>query len=376
MRRRLAAWLTGAEPALSIPAPPAILEVARHGVAPLDDARAPGESLDVAVVVPGFRRGSGGHSAIMRLLRSLQERGHRCSIWLSEGGSPAAFAAWFGAPAGGVFASLDGWRGADVAVATGWQTAHLVARLPGVAARAYLVQDHEPEFFGTSAERAWAEETYRLGLPCLAASPWLAALLRERYGARAWSYDLGVEHDLYRLGDERQRRRSTVAVYARAATPRRAVPLALLALEELAGRRRSGLDVVLFGEARTVAVGFPARQPGVLEPAELAALYAQATVGVVLSTTNPSLVPIEMLACGLPVVDLASGSMTATFGADGPIELAPADPIGLADAIERLLDDEALRRDRSARGVELVAGRTWAAAAMQVEAALREVVAR
>ena len=45
-----------------------------------------------------------------------------------------------------------------------------------------------------------------------------------------------------------------------------------------------------------------------------------------LSLTNPSLVPTEMLACGLPVVDLASAPMLATFGADGPIELAAPDP--------------------------------------------------
>ena len=41
-------------------------------------------------------------------------------------------------------------------------------------ARAYLVQDHEPEFYGTSAERTWAEQTYSLGLHCVCASPWLA----------------------------------------------------------------------------------------------------------------------------------------------------------------------------------------------------------
>ena len=45
----------------------------------------------------------------------------------------------------------------------------------------------------------------------------------------------------------------------------------------------------------------------------------EATVGVVLSLTNPSLVGLEMMACGLPCVELASESMLATFGTDGPL---------------------------------------------------------
>ena len=363
----------GAGEPLAVAAPRAILEVAREGVVPLDAGGAAGESLEIAAVVPGFRRGSGGHQTIVHLLRALEARGHRCSMWLSEGGSPEDFGAWFGSPGGGVHGSLDGWRGADVALATGWQTAHAVLRMERCGARAYLVQDHEPEFFGTSAERTWAEETYRLGLPCVAASGWLADLLRERYGARAWSFDLGVDHADYRARPDVERRDGVVAVYARAATPRRAVPLAVLAGEELMARR-PGTEVVLFGEARELEVGFRARQTGVLEGEALAALYAEATVGVVLSMTNPSLVPLEMMACGLPVVDLASESMRAELGDSGAVELAPFDAVGLAAAVARLLDDESLRRERTEAGLVLAAGRTWDAAAGRVDGALREIV--
>ena len=121
--------------------------------------------------------------------------------------------------------------------------------------------------------------------------------------------------------------------YARAVTPRRAVPLGLLALEEL-HRRRPDVDVVLFGESRPIRTPFPHRTLGVLEPAELAQAYNAATAGLVLSMTNPSLIPTEMLACGLPVVDLATESMATTFGTDGPITLCPFDPLAIASALE------------------------------------------
>jgi hypothetical protein len=67
--------------------------------------------------------------------------------------------------------------------------------------------------------------------------------------------------------------------------------------------------------------------------------------------------------------------MEATFGPTGPIVLAEADPLALCDAIERLLDDLLERADRSRAGGELVAGRTWPAAAAQVEQGLRAALA-
>jgi glycosyltransferase involved in cell wall biosynthesis len=91
---------------------------------------------------------------------------------------------------------------------------------------------------------------------------------------------------------------------------------------------------------------------------------------MVLSMTNPSLVPTEMLACGLPVVDLASSSMVATFGEDGPISLAPPDPLALCGVLERLLDDDAQRAQRGAAGIAYARDRTWSRAGEQLESAL------
>jgi glycosyltransferase involved in cell wall biosynthesis len=247
-----------------------------------------------------------------------------------------------------------------------------VLTLAGVHARAYLVQDHEPEFYGTSAERHWAQWSFRQGLHCVCASPWLAGLVEDLYGATATSFDLGVDHEHYRALPT-HRRDDLVLAYARAVTPRRGVPLVLLAMEEL-HHRRPAVEIALFGEARPIAASFPYRDLGVLDPPALAHAYASSVVGLVASLTNPSLVPTEMLACGLPVVDVASDAMIATFGADGPIELSEPDPLRLADAVERLLDDLVLRAERSRAGIELASTRTWDRAAAQVETGLREAV--
>jgi glycosyltransferase involved in cell wall biosynthesis len=82
-----------------------------------------------------------------------------------------------------------------------------------------------------------------------------------------------------------------------------------------------------------------------------------------------------MMACGLPCVELDGPSVRAALGGDEAITLAPFDPLALAGAVERLLDDAALRERQSEAGRTRVASRTWPAAAAQVERGLREALA-
>jgi glycosyltransferase involved in cell wall biosynthesis len=147
----------------------------------------------------------------------------------------------------------------------------------------------------------------------------------------------------------------------------------MLALEELC-RRRPDTRVVMFGQTEPLPATFGYDFLGVAPPEQLAGRYCEATVGLCLSLTHYSLIPQEMMACGLPCVDVAGGSGEAVFGPDGPVELAAADPVALADAIETLLTDQERWRHRSQAGVEFVAGASWEDAATQVEEALRSAL--
>ena len=84
--------------------------------------------------------------------------------------------------------------------------------------------------------------------------------------------------------------------------------------------------------------------------------------------------PKEMLACGLPCVELAGVSAESIFGPDGPLELAPLEPVAIADALERLLVSRELRERRSLEGIEFVASHTWERATDEVEAGLRHAL--
>jgi glycosyltransferase involved in cell wall biosynthesis len=358
----------------------------REGTAPLEEA-VPGmadrERLRIAMIIPSFSRGSGGHNTLLQILTRLERRGHACSLWLYDFTGQHS-AEWpgvirqsvreFFAPFDGpVYKGFERWQGADVVLATGWQTVHPALLLDHCRARVYVVNDHEPEFYAMSSEYELAADTYRQGLHCVAASPWLRDLLIDRYDASADAFQLGVDHEIYQPRPV-ARRADTLVYYARHATPRRAVPVGLMALFEL-HRRRPDLRIVLFGDRLQLETPFPYEHLGVVSPEQLSWLYSEATVGLCLSLTNFSLMPKEMLACGLPCVELAGVSAESIFGADGgPLELAQLEPRAIADAVERLLDDPALREERSRAGQEFVASHTWDHATDEVEDGIRHAL--
>jgi glycosyltransferase involved in cell wall biosynthesis/GT2 family glycosyltransferase len=358
-----------------------ILDRSRAVEVPLAPASPPkSERLHIAWLVPGFRRGSGGHMALFRIAHELEARGHSCSIWVHDatrtmhGRSAVAHREIvdnFAPLKAGVFSDFRDWQGADVAFATGWQTAYPIGALPDCRLKAYLVQDYEPDFYPASANRIWAEATYRMGYPCLASSPWLRDLLRERYGAQAEVFEYGVDFEQYHRFDA-ERDEETVLFYARPTTPRRATELGVLALAELL-RRRPGVRVVVFGDVKPPPAPFEYEFGGVLDPESLAELYNRASLGLVISLTNYSLVPKEMMACGLPVVDVRGSSAESVFASDRKvIELADPDPEALAARIEALLDDP-LRRDSVAGAAQrFVSGMTWSATAEVIEARLAD----
>ena len=85
--------------------------------------------------------------------------------------------------------------------------------------------------------------------------------------------------------------------------------------------------------------------------ADLGNLYRSADVGVCFSTTNPSLVPFEMMACGLPVVDLDVNGNEVSYGGRDNCMLAAASPRDIADKIYAVLDHPDRTKDLRERGI-------------------------
>jgi O-antigen biosynthesis protein len=339
----------------------------------------------IAWVVPVWKRGSGGHTTIFRLVRQMELRGHRCVIyvfdpthWMTE--SPYALRDeirdhFVPGVEAQLFKGLDDFDSADICIATAWNTAFPVRDLPRCREKVYLVQDHETEFFATSAQQIWAEETYRMGYRTIAYTPWMAKVLRERYGREARWFECGTDLDVFPFAGPEGRDGEVVAVYARRETERRAVDLAIEALSLLAARRPS-VRPVLFGSNRRTEVSFAAEDLRVVSPQRLSKLYREAAVGLVFSLTTHSLVAHEMMASGLPTVELEGENVGSALGPPGElVEQVARRPDAIADAVERLLDDREAAAAMARRAREFVETRTWDRAGNQVERALREFLA-
>ncbi|MDP8916291.1 MAG: glycosyltransferase, partial [Pseudomonadota bacterium] len=256
-------------------------------------------------------------------------------------------------------------------VATSWTTALVLNAIPSARNRFYFVQDDERAFHPAGAKALAADRTYGLDMGYLCAGPWLAETLARERGRWARAFDLAP--------DERQRPpavrpmnpRPQIAFYARRHTDRRAVELGLLALKRLA-EAGADFEVRLFGSDTPLAAApFPAVDHGVLDPETLAELYRSADLGLCFSATNHSLIPQEMMACGLPVVELDGPGARAVFPPEA-ITLAGPDPNDIAAAISRLLEDPGARQAQAERALAWVSRRSWENSARAVQAAMIE----
>ena len=118
--------------------PTACCATARRRCSTRSPGMAERERLHIALVVPPWRRGSGGHTTLFHLLSRLERRAtcaSGCTTRTGELNAPLAGRAarqigeWFAPFAGPVFKGFDDWYGADVVMATGWQTVYPVLRL-------------------------------------------------------------------------------------------------------------------------------------------------------------------------------------------------------------------------------------------------------
>ena len=338
----------------------------RHGSATLAASPAP---RSINWVVPTFHGASGGHRTIFRLTRALEEAGYEVRFdifghthYSSDSEATQFMRAHYFPLKATVHIGVADMPPSEFCVASNWHTAYAVRDFGACRRKVYFVQDWEPSFYPAGTERALAEATYRFGFECVCAGRWLAQKV-SKYGSRAASFDLAYDPAVYYPGPVPYAR-NRVVFYARHETPRRGAELGLLALALLKGKRPD-VEVVLFGsESLPYKLPFDYTRAGVLGERELAELYRGAAVGLSISLTNYSLVPQEMLACGLPVVEVTHPSLREAYPAKAVgIRLAPPTPEGIADALfEALSLPEADMRGARQEAARLVSHLSWEAA--------------
>ena len=105
-------------------------------------------------------------------------------------------------------------------------------------------------------------------------------------------------------------------------------------------------------------------------------LYREASMLVIGSWDEGFGLPaLEAMTIGLPVVAANRGSLPEVLGAAGML-IDADNPSDMAGAMQRLLEDPALRREQAARGVARASDFSWDRSAGRLLAAFREALAR
>lgn len=336
----------------------------------------PPSSNTVNWVLPAFTAGSGGHINALRFLGMLTERGYDCRVvidagsWFGESSDVTTrLQLFFGLTGIPVYVGVTTAPPAFAVVATGWHQAHAVQNAMPARERFYFVQDFEPWFYARGSEFTFAEETYRFGFTGITAGTWLADKLRSEYGMTCYPVGFSYDKAVYAPGPTRKRGRRRIFFYARPSTERRAFEMGLLAFATLCTSIPEVMPVFAGFDLSAFVIPFEHESWGVLGIAALPDLYRSCDLALVISLTNLSLLPLELMACGTPVVS-NNGPWTEWLLNSQNAVLADANAASLADAMQSLLQSDPERARLVAAGIAFARSTSWDDAGDEMASAL------
>jgi len=296
-------------------------------------------------IIPEMGVGSGGHINIFRFVTKLQQRGIKNRIYVvqpvniqTDKELRAFLRGNYGIDPDEIemYCGIDQIAFAHGTVATSWQTAYFVNKFDNTLAKFYFVQDFEPFFYALGSEYIFAENTYKFGFYGVTAGDWLKDKLHDEYGMETASVSFSYDRNLYAPVEKRDDTKR-IFFYARPVTARRGFELGLMALIELY-HRVPDIEVIFAGwDVGNYEIPFVHLNGGIVKLAELSDLYGQCDMCLVLSSTNLSLLPLEVMASNSVVVSNRGANNEWLLNSENSI-LADYDPNDIADKMEYYLN--------------------------------------
>jgi glycosyltransferase involved in cell wall biosynthesis len=261
----------------------------------------------LAVLLPDIMIGSGGHRKVLTFCNEYSLMGGFVDVLFVTDKTDQELkniVEKYYFPMCGEIRAYNGTQpNADIMVATSWYTAYIVDRWVNPGNKYYFVQDFEPMFNAVNTDYVLAYNSYRLDLNIIPFGQWNAKKLNAEFGYELDAINFPVDREVY-FKAPIERSKNTILFYARPSQPRRLYELghhALLALRSYL----PSWNFVYYGEDIRDAAHQGIQHIGKkTDLRQLRDLYSSSTFGIAFSTTNPSLIPFEMLACGLPLVDV------------------------------------------------------------------------
>lgn len=341
-------------------------------------------SIRLAWFIPDFGIGSGGHLNIFRIIHLLEGMSVESDIYIcgsSQWGNPQSVKEminkyFFPLQANVYIHNYEDevLNEYDIAVATSWQSAYYVRAFEQCVKKVYFVQDFEPYFYAMGSSYSFAEQTYHFGFHGITAGEWLKEKLTSDYGMNCESFSFSYEKDLYQKYDKRDEDIKRVFFYSRPPTDRRGFELGILALNEFC-TKNPDVEIVMAGwDVSEYEIPFKHFNAGVVRIEELSRLYSQCDVALILSFTNLSLLPLELMASGCPVV-INSGRNNDWIDPNKELFIYVKDEINeIADVLHKVINNEVSTKGMMENASELLLNSSWEQEAEKIKKYLLKIL--
>lgn len=314
----------------------------------------------IAVVSPQPIKGSGGIRTILNYAKALSDDGHDVTVSFLpeqspvEGCAPGLIQMYYGIDGLAAKDFPGGLSDAEAVIATRWDTPSLIRRFYS-GPLIHLVQDLEGWFNPVGDNFLLAENNFVVDSSFIALGHWLAKKIQKQYSAACYVMDFGHDCSIYWRSIPYAQRAKRISFIFQPEKPRRCSRLGIEALG-IVNHYRPDYEIVFYGADTTIHLWYAITNIGIVSPEELHNLYNNSRAGLCISPSNPSRIPFEMMACGLPVVDLYRSNNLHDY--TNALLLAHQTPESLAKAILEIINNETLGERLSNAGVNFSANRS------------------
>jgi glycosyltransferase involved in cell wall biosynthesis len=308
----------------------------------------------IAWVMPHPGKGSGGHRTIIQNVNALLRAGYECDIFVEEDGvsTPQMVKEkidnWYEPCEAGIYVGFNIQKDYDIMFATGWQTVEFVRKLPAKR-KAYFIQDYEPWFFPMGDQYLITENSYRYGYLPVTIGKWLSHKMQAEFNTPSEYFSFGADLKTYHPLEKCAKENAICYVY-QPEKPRRCDYIGLKALR-LVKKLKPDVKIYLYGSNVPASFDFECENLQIIPIDKCNELYNKCKVGLCMSASNPSRIPFEMMAAGLPVVELYKENNLYDLPEEGVL-LAEPTPEAVASSIVYLLDHPEVREKMGQFGQE------------------------
>lgn len=319
---------------------------------PLD----PNKSTTIAVLIPDVVIGGGGHRKILSFCKYLAKQNCNVSIFVDTNRRKEDVVRditehFFDFQFDIKYLHED-YHKCDIVICTHWSTAYHARNISNKSRVIYFVQDYEPMFYEMSSNSVKAQYTYSLGFHMLCYGNWISDRISREIAKPVVSVPFSMNKEHYSHNTDCAKS-IDVLFFARPSQPRRCFELGVEALRSEYSKNNT-LRIALYGENEYGDLGFPYHNFGLMRPTELKRIYNMTHIGMCFSTTNPSLVGYEMIACGAQLIDIKVPGYEHNFNGDAFVGYCDPDPDQIGDKISEFLIRDSSVDQRIKKGIKYI----------------------